>query len=125
MGLDVYLTGPEVYRECTCYECGNKHMAREHPTLYSANITHNLGKMAKEAGIYRMLWRPEEIDVFKADQLILPLRIGIRRLEKDPAYYKRFDSPNGWGKYEHFLPWLKEYLKACEDNPDADVSVSR
>lgn len=29
-------------------------------TLYSRNITHNLGRMAQAAGIYECLWRPEE-----------------------------------------------------------------
>src|SRR5690606_2662000 len=29
--------------------------------VYSANITHNLGKMAYEAGIYEALWRPHRL----------------------------------------------------------------
>ena len=41
--------------------------------VYSANITHNLTKMADEAGIYECLWRPEEIGITKAGQLIEPL----------------------------------------------------
>ena len=39
---------------------------REPEGAYSANITHNLGKMAEEAGIYKHLWRPEEIGITKA-----------------------------------------------------------
>lgn len=31
--------------------------------VFSANITHNLGAMAEAAGIYRHLWRPEEVGV--------------------------------------------------------------
>jgi hypothetical protein len=38
--------------------------------VYSANITHNLGKMADEAGVYEALWRPEEIGVKTAFDLI-------------------------------------------------------
>ena len=31
--------------------------------VYNSNITHNLNKMAAEAGIYRLLWYPEEEDL--------------------------------------------------------------
>jgi len=33
----------------------------ESEEIYSANITHNLGKMANKAGIYEALWRPGEL----------------------------------------------------------------
>jgi len=93
--------------------------------VYSANITHNLGKMAREAGIYECMWRPEEIGITKASQLIAPLETGLEGLKKDPEYFKRFDSGNGWGLYVNFVPFVEKYLAACRDNPDADVSVSR
>ncbi len=34
-------------------------------------------------------------------------------------------SVNGWGTYKNFVPWVAKYLAACEEYPDADVSVSR
>jgi len=94
-------------------------------TVYDANITHNLGAMAEEAGIYKACWRPEEIGITKAAQLIEPLRNGIAQMKADPARFEKHNSPNGWGLYKNFLPWLERYLEACEANPDADVSVSR
>jgi hypothetical protein len=107
MSLDVYLTA-------TC------------PTeVYSANITHNLNKMAQEAGIYLALWRPEEIGITQAGQLIEPLSVGLEKLKADPMYYSQFNSPNGWGMYEHFVPFVENYLEACRANPDAQVSVWR
>ena len=33
--------------------------------------------------------------------------------------------PNGWGLYEHFVPWIERYLAACIANPDSIVTVSR
>lgn len=45
MSLDVYLS-----KEVT-----------EERTVFSANITHNLGEMADKAGIYKALWRPEDL----------------------------------------------------------------
>ena len=41
------------------------------------------------------------------------------------AYYSTFDSPNGWGLYEHFVPFVAKYLAACIANPTATVRASR
>jgi hypothetical protein len=94
-------------------------------SVYSANITHNLNKMADAASIYMHLWRPEEIGITKAAQLVIPLREGITRLNAEPVKFRQYNAPNGWGLYEHFVPFVEQYLAACEKNPDADVSVSR
>jgi hypothetical protein len=94
-------------------------------TVYDSNITHNLGRMAEEAGIYQHLWRPEEIGIAAAEELIEPLSAGLALLKSDPARFKAFDAPNGWGLYEHFVPFVEKYLDACRENPDAFVSVSR
>lgn len=93
--------------------------------LYSANITHNLNTMAKEAGIYAILWRPEEVGITRADQIIAKLADGVCRLASNRRHYEQFNSPNGWGMWEHFLPFCYDYLQACRDNPDALVEVSR
>ena len=93
--------------------------------VYSANITHNLGKMANAAGIYMHLWHPDEIGVTQARQLIDPLKAGLSLMRSDPERFKAFDAPNGWGKYEHFLPFVAGLLAACEANPDATITVSR
>lgn len=45
-------------------------------------------------------------------------------MKKEPERFKKFGSPNGWGTYEHFLPWVESYLKACEEYPDATIEVS-
>lgn len=96
------------------------------PTIvYDGNITHNLNKMAEEAKIYLHLWRPEEIGVAKASELIQPLRDGLVTLKAEPERFRAFDAPNGWGKYEDFLRFVEEYLAACEANPDATIRVSR
>lgn len=56
--------------------------------VYSGNITHNLGRMAAEAGIYEALWRPEEKQYTKAEQLIEPLEKGLEKLRSNPDYFK-------------------------------------
>lgn len=93
-------------------------------TVFTSNITHNLGGMARAAGIYDHLWQPQKIGIKRAGELIVPLKMGIELMKSDPQRFKKFDAKNGWGTYEQFLPWIGSYLQACIDNPDADVSVS-
>lgn len=92
---------------------------------YSANITHNLNKMADEAGIYKHLWRPEEIGITKARELIEPLRVGLALLKSEPARFRQFNPSNGWGCYEGLVSFVENYLAACEEHQNAEVSVSR
>jgi len=98
---------------------------RSYEDVHSQNITHNLGKIASEAGFYDVLWRAKENGIKTASQLIEPLRQGIDLLKSDPARFKPFSASNGWGTYEQFIPWLIELLNACEEYPDAEVSASR
>lgn len=149
MSLDVYLTieGSEIKRSSgifiredgQCKEISKAEWDVKFPgrkpiiaqvfndsgEVYHANVTHNLNRMASEAGIYAYVWRPDENGIEKAHQLIEPLRKGIALLESDPERFKRLNPSNGWGSYLDFVPWLKRYLAACEQNPEASVSVSR
>ncbi len=95
------------------------------PDLYMANITHNLGPMANEAGIYLHLWRPEELGIAKASELINPLNLALYMMRNEPDRFIFFNPPNGWGSYKDFIPWLDHYLDACKRYPDASVRVSR
>lgn len=125
MSLDVSLYAAAESHKCECASCGNVHDNARSTEVYSANITHNLNSMADAAGIYKHLWRPEEIGITKASQLIEPLRAGVALLKSDPEKFSQFNAKNGWGLYEHFVPFVEKYLEACESYPDAEVSVSR
>ena len=93
--------------------------------VYWANITHNLGEMASKAGIYYALWRPEEIGITKASELIEHLVNGLILLKHNPEGFKRYNAENGWGLYENFVPFVEAYLEACKENPEATIRVSR
>jgi len=93
--------------------------------VYAANITHNLNTMADKANLYKPLWRPEELDITKAHQLIEPLSAGLSLLKSNPAYFTRFNPSNGWGDYDGLVSFVEGYLKACEQYPEAEVEVSR
>ncbi len=147
MSLDVYLVGEgivnkesKIYiredgqtKEITIEKWNRRNPGREPVTvnaqetdeLYWANITHNLGKMADEAGIYNCLWRPDENDIERASQLTEPLEKGLNQLKNDPAYFKQFSPENGWGNYELLVAFVVSYLDACKKYPTAKVRVSR
>ncbi len=124
MSLDVYLEGEATDVYCTC-ECGHSHIKPYKATLFSRNITHNLNRMADAAGIYKALWRPEEIGASKARELEPILTEGLARLRSDPEHYKKLNPENGWGSYEGLVLFVEEYLKACRLYPDLNVKVSR
>lgn len=92
--------------------------------LSSHNITHNLNKMAEAVGLYEVLWRPEEIGITIASQMILPLEKGIKELEANPNKYKAYNPPNGWGNYEDFVSFCKSVLQKCREYPDAVIEAA-
>lgn len=92
--------------------------------VYSANITHNLNRMADAAGIYGAMWRPAENGFSKADDIINPLEAGLADLKARPEHYEQFNAVNGWGLYKHFVPFVEAYLEACKAYPEASISVS-
>ena len=93
--------------------------------VFSANITHNLTRMADWAGIYKCLWRPEEIGITKAGQLIAPLESGLHELVAFPKDASKHEAPNGWGTYQVFVRFARKVLQAARAHPDALVVVSR
>ncbi len=107
MSLDVYLT------------------AVKRTVVFERNITHNLAKMAVEAGIYKHLWRPEELNITKASELIEPLTVGLAFLKAEPKRFEALNPSNGWGSYEGFWRFVESYLEACKEDPEAEISVSR
>jgi hypothetical protein len=93
--------------------------------VFEYNCTHNLNMMAGAAGIYEVLWRPDEIGFFKAYQVAEKLVPALKDLKANKKKYEKFNPENGWGSYDGFVKFVEEYLAACEKNPYAIVSVSR
>ena len=93
--------------------------------LFRKNITHNLRTMANAAGVYNALWRAPENNIVQARQLVPILKVGIEKLTSNPEEFYQFNSENGWGTYDQFLPWLKELLEECQTYPNAYIRISR
>ena len=101
-------------------------------SIYDANITHNLGAMARECMVgpngltlYAVLWRPDENELTYASEIIEFLDEGYNNLLSHPERFKKFNPPNGWGTYEGLLSFVLKYKEACMENPDAVLEVSR
>ena len=138
MSLDITLKIKKHVSEDDC-----KTWEEFYEEVYRCNITHNLGKMASEAGLYEALWRPyrlkedyiesdfhkeleyESKTVTLAQELIPHLEKGLEDLEMRPEHFEKFDAPNGWGTYINFVPFVYKYLEACKEHPKAMVFCCR
>jgi len=124
MSLDFSLQSPS---EIPCPHCGGVvQIEASSDEIFWQNITHNLGHMAKEAGVYEVLWRPgDKYELYKVARRIIPvLENGLTDLIHRPDYFKQFEPDNGWGDYDGLVDFVKNALAACHDNPDAWVHRS-
>lgn len=139
MSLDVHIIFNEP-RECNYF--------LDHPYSYSnlsendkhdfrmeddwwGNITHNLAEMAShipvgDTDLYKACWRPEEIGIKTAGEVLPLLKEGIRYMVDHRKELLEYESPNGWGTYNGFMKFLLNYKQACEDNdPECEIYASR
>lgn len=140
MSLDV-----EIYRNYHVTYDEGKTLEPQRESLYRSNITHNLNRMADEAGLYEALWRPyqlkegydipesdyqaeykfEEANPVKAYEIIPIIEKGLEDMKARPKHYEKFNSSNGWGMYKHFVPFIEEYLEALKQYPESFVECDR
>lgn len=97
----------------------------DNKNVFDANITHNLSIMADECGLYRAMWRPEELNIKKAGDLIGYLKTGLKELIKNKDYYTGFNQKNGWGNHQDLVDITISYLSTCVEYKYAIVEVRR
>lgn len=99
--------------------------------VYEANITHNLGEIAKNTHItmghslYKYLWRADEMGIKEAKDLINPLHKGLKYLLTYEKRLKKYEPENGWGTHDKLVLFVFEYLRACHRNPKANIEICR
>jgi hypothetical protein len=91
--------------------------------VFEGTISQNIEPMAIEAGLGDYLWCPYSLGARKAYHLIEPLKQGLGRLMIDPTRYKKLNPKNDSTTYDLFVDFVQEYLYACINNPDAEISV--
>lgn len=98
---------------------------------WSANITHNLGKMASNIpvsgyySLYDVMWHPEDNNIKDTTTLLKYLIEGLKYMIDHRKDLLQYNSENGWGTYEDLMKFTLNYKQHCEDNPDCEISVSR
>lgn len=94
--------------------------------VFEATITHNLQDMADAAGLYEPCWRPENLYISRAGELIPLLKAGLIQLKAmDAATIAALTPGNLWGTHADLVRFVEAYLAACKDHPDAYIDVSR
>ena len=107
MSLDVWLTETVTIKDSV---------------VVSKNITHNLGEMWRQLGVYDALYNSAGK---KAKDVLPVMREGLRLMVENPGKYKRFSATNGWGTYEQALPWLIELVAEFEEHPNGVIGISK
>ena len=107
-------------------------MVTQPVSVFDANITHNLGTMAKEVKLsngmtlYDVLWRPDEqYGLLFARDISELLDEGWNILSADPERFIKFNPSNGWGSYDGLCSFVYKYRNACWEHPDAELRISR
>lgn len=98
------------------------------PTIWSENITHNLGRMASAVPVkdgitlYDLLWHPREAGFTKVGKEYIALvEIGYIYVQTHPDL-KIYNPVNGWGKYENLLDFVRNYNSFLHNLKDYDIS---
>ena len=108
------------------------------------NITHNLTTMADHVPIrfmhkdievlttlYRVMWHPEDIfvEMFQQSEITLedvtePLTKGLNYLISHENVLREYNPDNFWGSYNNLLHTLVEYVRACNNWPEAIIETN-
>jgi hypothetical protein len=86
--------------------------------VFYLNVPTCYKPIAEKVGIQTYIWKPEELGISKAEQLINPLRIGLQLLESVPGRVGVAQET-----LDDFVECVRKYLAACEQNPDAEIST--
>ena len=92
----------------------------------SFNTTHNHAPLARELGIYDLLWNARLADgkpLRTLGQLRQPLAEALERIDRDRNSLQVFNSLNGWGSVDAFETFLVRVLAAATVRPRLPVQV--
>ncbi len=84
------------------------------------NCTYNLGNMFKKALGFNF----SDLNGKRAGDVLSKLQLSIKDMRDNPDEYKEYNPDNGWGTYEGAFEYLVRIAEACENHPDATISIS-
>ena len=102
-------------------------------SVFSKNITHNLGKMAdnipvgNNTTLYDIMW---DLEVkfpkrTKAKQIAIALTKALIYINSNEEELSEYNPENGWGSYYNLKEFVELYLIACCEHPNARIKICR
>ncbi|PQP80284.1 hypothetical protein C0Q44_28130 [Paenibacillus sp. PCH8] len=86
------------------------------------NITHNLTRMWKEAGVYEVLYKSDG----KVSNEVLPtLKHGLKQLLTERERFKQDNRSNGARHYKIAILWLAVLVEELIKYPDGTIRIDR
>lgn len=133
MSLDFYIRVPEIR---SYYRSAGKTLPMaEYDDCFRfyhvANITHNLGEMARHIPVsdtltlYNVLWRPDESGLMTTDDIVDLVAEGVRYMITHKDDLIKYNPDNGWGDYDGLLEFAKQVGNACLFNPCCQIDADR
>ena len=105
-----------------------KSRKRKGPTeeVWSGNITHNLGRMAKEVKtgnktLYDLLWYAPDV---VTGEYVKDLVEAFIQLEQGKDWLEEYNAPNGWGTYYNLFQFLSDLI-TCGIKPGMLIRISK
>lgn len=93
----------------------------------SFNITHNTGILARQVGLYDLLWGKYGQGLpaknIRAVDLIYPLSLSLLLMENQ-KFAETAGEHGDWGTQDQFKDFVERLLKACKENLKAPVLIS-
>jgi len=107
-------------------------------TVKQFNITHNLTEMAskipvtddlpcEELNLYKILWHPDELDIFYLSNIKDYLYYAKTYMENHKDNLQKYNPDNGWGHYDNLYKVVEELhaISVLELSEDYRIEVSR
>lgn len=89
---------------------------------YDGNITSNASRIFNEAFNTNGYWT-DLLNGNSSSDVVPIVKQALINLCEKPSHYKQFDSPNGWGIWRDFLPFLAELHEGMINNPNDIIEV--
>lgn len=99
-------------------DTGGPHPAEIESGIGDINLTYNLSKMWRAAGV-----DIRGLDGRVAADCVKEVDDALINLRAQPDYFKPMNPPNGWGDYEGLCWTLSRLLDAFQAHPKAIVQV--
>jgi len=80
-------------------------------------------QIAKDAGVFDVLYFPGRHGIHFAKDIIDHLQAGVDFIANNPNGFYELDKKHGWGLVAEFVKYIEEYIAACKLYPDYKIET--